>query len=425
MARSFRFYPKKRGNRRTGSGRLGRLGEALFFAVFLAVGCGVLVLMVTTLLVPQWRLNHDFVETTCKVLDKRIAEEDGEDGTLYRPELEVEYHVGGRTYRVWAYDIPASHSSGREAKRAVIDGFSIYTEENKKLYPCWYDPAEPGTVALVRGYSWLLVVVALPLVFILVGGGGLLYSLFHWGKSVEHRAATTRHTSQQRFPNIPDDSDITNSPGTTLDFRLPMATSPGWALFGALAVCLFWNGIVSVFVVIAVNSHLEGDPEWFLTFFIIPFVLVGLGLVVFFFRQLLITTGVGPTLVEISDHPLYPGKQYKLFLSQSGRLVVNSLEVSLLCEEEATYRQGTNTRTETREVRRDEVFRREGFRVHSGLPFETECEFNIPADAMHSFKSDHNGINWKVVVKGDIASWPDYTRSFPVIIRPANARGNV
>lgn len=422
LPRGLRFYPKKRGDRRTGSGRWGRLGEALFFTVFLAAGIGFLALVVITLLVPLWRLNNDFAETSCRVLDKRISEEPGEDGTLYRPELEIEYQVKGRTYRVWAYDIPPTHSSGRDDKQATLDSFIIHNDQNNQLYPCWYDPLEPKTVALVRGYGWMPLMALIPLVFIIVGGGGLIYTVLHWGKSAEHKAAAGL-SSRETFPNIPDDSNITNSPGTTLDFRLPMATSPGWALFGVLMACLFWNGIVSVFVAIAVNSHLEGNPEWFLTIFITPFVLVGIGLVFLFIRQLLITTGVGPTLVEISGHPLHPGDHCDLFLSQSGRLSVNSIAVSLVCEEEATYRQGTDTRTESREVRRVELYRREGFEIHRGLPFEAECELDIPADAMHSLKADHNEINWQIVVDGDIAGWPDYSRSFPVVIRPASDGG--
>ena len=45
---------------------------------------------------------------------------------------------------------------------------------------------------------------------------------------------------------------------------------------------------------------------------------------------------------------------------------------------------------------------------------------SVPAGAMHSFKADHNEINWMLVVEGDVAGWPDYKRSFPVIVRPAN-----
>ena len=44
----------------------------------------------------------------------------------------------------------------------------------------------------------------------------------------------------------------------------------------------------------------------------------------------------------------------------------------------------------------------------------------MPAGAMHSFKADHNEINWSLVVEGDVAGWPDYKRSFSVIVCPAS-----
>ena len=37
---------------------------------------------------------------------------------------------------------------------------------------------------------------------------------------------------------------------------------------------------------------------------------------------------------------------------------------------------------------------------------------------MHSFRSEHNEISWKLLVKGAVAGWPDYERSFPVIVHP-------
>jgi len=175
-------------------------------------------------------------------------------------------------------------------------------------------------------------------------------------------------------------------------------------------------------MIICIGGHIEGKPDWLLTLFLIPFALVGIGLIAIFIRQVLVTTGIGPTLVEISDHPLCPGRSCRLFLSQSGRLAVDSLRMTLVCEEEATYRQGTDTRTETREVYRQEVLRRDRFEIHRGLPFEAECELEVPAGAMHSFKGQHNEVNWKLVVHGDVVGWPAYKRSFPVIVCPENGR---
>ena len=383
--------------------------------------------MFVILVLPQWRVDHEFVEHVCTVVDKRPKQERREDGTIAPPGVQIKYQIGVETHRPWIYDVRNTYSGEQDDKAADFERFVV-----GRQYTCWYDPADPGVVVLERGTSWWIwLVLIVPASFIVIGGGGLVYRALRWGKSAERRAAMVQRAQgrdlfgtnggwDREFPHVPDGGDITNSPGTTLRFRLPIRTSPGWAMFGTLLACVFWNGIVSVFVWIAVRGHIEGEPEWFLTLFIIPFVLVGIALIVFFIRQMLVATGIGPTLVEISEHPLSPGEQYGLFVSQSGRLTVNSLSVLLVCEEEATYRQGTNTRTETREVRRQAVFRREGFEVHRGLPFEVQCELNVPAGVMHSFKADHNEINWKVVVEGDVAGWPDYKHSFPVIIRPAD-----
>lgn len=392
-------------------------------------------LVVSELVVPEWRVNNEFVETTCKVLEKRIGEKQGEDGPIYRPEIKIEYEVSGVTYRDCHYDIHQNYAAGKENAQAACDEFELYDPAKDNCYLCWYDPMNPSIAVLMRGYRWWIwLVFTVPLSFVVIGTGGLIYTLLHWGKSAERRAAIARrmhqrdffirnHEARQTFPSVPQGFDRTDSPGTHLRFRLPMNASPGWALFGILAACLILNGTVSVFVTIAVKSHLKGEPEWLLTFFIIPFVLVGLALIVLFFRKLLIATAIGPTMLEISGHPLKPGGAYRLFLSQSGRLVFRSLRVSLVCEEAATYRQGTNTRTETQEVFRRELFCRERFSIERGLPFETELELAMPEGAMHSFKADRNEINWFLAVEGDMARWPKFKRRFSVIVRPHVGEG--
>ena len=302
-----------------------------------------------------------------------------------------------------------------------------------KTYPCWYDPANPAVAVLVRGSNWVSwLVFTVPVSFIIIGASGLLHVLLHSGKSAERRAALAQRASRReqilfgadgvgdrRYPTVPQGADMTNSPGTKLKFRLPMATSPGWALFGTLAFCIVWNGIVAAFIAMAVRSYFTAKPDWLLTLFTIPFAAIGVWAIVALVRQLLVTTGIGPTLVEISDHPLRPGGQYRVFLSQSGWLTVNRLRVLLVCEEAATYRQGTDTRAETREVYRVELFRRENFEIRGGMPHECDIDLNVPDGAMHSLAVGHNEIAWTLVVEADVAGWPKCQRAFPVIVRPA------
>jgi hypothetical protein len=97
--------------------------------------------------------------------------------------------------------------------------------------------------------------------------------------------------------------------------------------------------------------------------------------------------------------------------------------MDLICCEEATYHQGTDIRTETRVVREHRVFRREGVRVDPGVTYEVQHRFEVPCDAMHSFQSGHNAVQWKIVVRGEPESGPEFVRSFPVIVYPPLANG--
>jgi hypothetical protein len=427
---TFRLYRKKRGHRRTGSRILGSVGEALFFGAFFVLGCGFLTWVLYKFVVPEWRINHDFLSNDCKVLNKRIDERNDENGPVYLAEIKIEHRVGDVLYNdIWAYSVDnlSSHySSGIEDKQAILDRFTVGEQT-----PCWYDPLDPNRVVLARGYSWWIYLVAtVPIIFIFVGTGGIIYTIFHWGKSAERRAAIAQRVqdrdllggsnrSEREFPHVPERQDITSSPGTKLRYRLPLGTSPGWALVGTLLACAIWNGIVGTMLFFAIRSQWFGAADWLLIIFCIPFVGIGLFLIYWFFRQLMVTTGIGPTLLEISDHPLLPGGQYEVFLSQAGRLSVKSLKLSLVCEEEATYRQGTDTRTESQQVFALELFRREAFEIPPGVPFEMQCPLAVPERAMHSFKSTHNRVNWTLLVEGDIAGWPDFRRAFPVIIYPS------
>jgi hypothetical protein len=70
--------------------------------------------------------------------------------------------------------------------------------------------------------------------------------------------------------------------------------------------------------------------------------------------------------------------------------------------------------------------RQDDFEVTGGAPFERECDVLVPAGAMHSFKSEHNEIAWKILVHGRPVRWPEFERSFPVIVYPGrNGQGEV
>ena len=427
MSRFFRLYEKKRGDRRTGSKALGNLGEALFFGIFFVVGCAALAYMLVVLVWPEWRANRQFEPAICVIVDKRPGKKPATEvePAVFRPEFQVRYVAGDRQYLAdGVYDVTNLYSPDEDKVKAILAGFEI-----GQKYPCWYDPINPGRVVLVQGYTgWLFVALLIPLSFMIIGGGRMIYALAHWNQSDERRSVSDQRAAQldlfevepdnRDFPTVPADSHFTNSPGTTLAYRLPISTTTTWRLLAAAVACLLWNALVAIFIVMAVAGLARGKPEWLLIGLLIPFVAGGVGLVVYLVRQILITTGVGPTRLEISEHPLAPGKPYEIFLSQAGRLTMQSLEVWLACDERATYRQGTDTRTETRRVFEDRCFVRENFQILQGLPFESRCRVQVPEGAMHSFAANFNEVSWKLVVKGNVDGWPPYEREFQIVVNP-------
>lgn len=335
MARLFRIFEKKRGERRTGSTMVGRIGEAAFFGVLFLLGAAAL--------------------------------------------------------------------------SNVILGEVRHPSESFGL-----------------GF-WLLNLVLAS--FVLIGGGGVLWTVFHTRTSRERRSAIVKRARSidliseavpmpLEYPALPSDNNLTNSPGVVLAYRLPPVESPIWGVLAAAVFCLAWNGVSAVLTVIATLSWTSGSPEWLLTILLLPAHAVGAWSIYYFLRQLIVHTGMGPTIVELSNHPLYPGGRYELLVSQSGHMRMRFLELRLLCEEEVTYHQGTDIRHETRIVFEQQLWRAADFMIEAGVTFEKLLEFSIPEEAMHSFVSAHNSVNWKVVVSGDAEEWPAFSRGFPLIVYP-------
>jgi hypothetical protein len=187
-----------------------------------------------------------------------------------------------------------------------------------------------------------------------------------------------------------------------------------------MVLALVLTAITSVLAVIAAGEHLSGRPDWFLTLFVAGLIVLDAWATWLFLRLLWQNTRIGPTFVEISHHPLRPGEEYAIFLSQHGRISLDSLRMSLVCEEEATYRQGTDIRTESQPVHEQLVFSRARVRIDPAVPFELQVRLRVPAHAMHSFQSGHNAVRWKLVVKAEPERWPMFLRSFPVLVHPAS-----
>jgi hypothetical protein len=427
-----RIFGKKRGHRRTGSQAWGSFGDAAFHAALLLAGLVFGGLLVSGVAVPEWRINHDFISTRCMVLGKGLARRTVEDppgsfSSTWQPCLRVRYPAGGTTRESWSRPSPATATPDRDAAIGRLAAWKLGTE-----VAGWYDPADVDTVVLERGYNWWTWVLALVLPGALVafGGTGLMRAARRWGKSEEcHAAAAGLPELFDPFahgprlapdhPAVPTCDDMVNSPGTILRYRLPIESPENWTLLGFGLFALLWNAVLAVLAVGAGLDLMGGRRDWLLFALLVPFAAVGIAGIALFIRGLVLATAIGTTQLEISDHPLRPGSRYEVMLAQAGSGTFRELEMSLELEEQATFRQGTDTRSEKVTVWRQPVQSWHDVQLSPGRRFEAHATVAIPSDAMHSFASEHNSVRWMIAIRGRPSRWPPFARVFPMVVFPA------
>ena len=284
----------------------------------------------------------------------------------------------------------------------------------------------PGQFAFGVG-GWLLILVTCS--SIVLGAGGLIWTVLRIGTSVERRSALARQAADtdivhaavprpRNYPTVPTFDGLINSPGIELAYRLPATQTPGWRLLALTIFAMLWSFMVFLLTASVIRGHVAGKHEWLLTAVLVGFWCVCYWSVREFLQLLVHNSGLGQTTIEISDLPLAPGREYLASLVQHGNVTMQSLQMWLVCEEEATFTQGTDIRTETREVFRQTCFERADFGIEPGRPFSEVCRLAVPRAAMHSFQSAHNVVRWKLVVKGTADRGIAFERGFPVVVYP-------
>ena len=295
----------------------------------------------------------------------------------------------------------------------------------------------PGLSSIAIGsrfWTGLLVLSSM----VIMGAVGLVWTVFSVTTSAERRRAIvdsaivdgakvlgtniTPGPPAEDFPTIPPGENLYNSPGTQLAYRLPQLSTSAWSLLGLALFCLLWLGVLATVLVVVTNSFITGQPRWLLL--ILTFILAAITVRVIqeFIVKLRETVRIGPTHVEVSDLPLYPGQRYEVALFQAGRMKLSSLELSLACEEHASYQEGTNLRKEVRQVLRKPILQKYSVEITPQDPFSHACELVVPEDVMHSFQSSSNSVRWSLVLAGEVIRGPEFERVFPVLVYPRAAQ---
>jgi hypothetical protein len=399
-------------SRSTGNGKASPWIGVVFFGVFAAIGGAVLAAMGTRALNVFSAKSWTAVPAT--VVSSRVRSHSGDDGTTYSVDVLYRYTVNGREYRSNRYASMGGSSSGYDGKREIVDRLPPGTPVT-----AYVNPADPTDAVLERGFTWPMLFLLIPGVIVAVGVVGMFYSV--------RNALRKRYEGQLQVSGSGYDDSRTSrafTPRRLVDARGPVVLKPRQSpvakLIAVTFIALFWNSIVSVFLYQVIKGWRTGHADACLTVFLIPFVAVGVGLIV----------GIGytflalfnPRAVLVLDRgELALGETAHLRWSLTGRADrVHRLVLSLEGREEATYRRGTSTYTD-----KNTFFTLDLIDTASSTEIpEGKAEIPVPADMMHSFTAANNKIIWVLKVQGHIAGWPDVKDEYPLTIAPAAAAGS-
>ncbi len=386
----------------TGSVRSKRMGKRFmvgFFSIFALAGLGMLYPLgikpiLKTMAAEKW------IEMPCKVLRAQVRSHSDDDGTTYSVYVLYEYEFNGHAYKSDRYTFMGGSSSGRERKARVVEQYNLASNP-----VCYVDPQNPSEAVLKRGFHAMLFFSLFPLPFILIGLGGLYFTLRKKREASRWRPRRAK-TSRDDVLVL---RQLENGP-----LILKPAHSPLGKFFGVVMFALIWNGVVSIFVFQVVGGFRHGHPQWFLTIFMVPFVLIGMGSVAFVVYQFLAIFNPRPRL-ELSAQMIPLGGAAELDWSFAGRVErIREMTLTLRGIEQATYQRGTKTHTDRHTFYELELRKA----TNPSDIARGQIGFLIPTETMHSFEAGHNKIIWSLDVHGDISRWPDVKESFPIMIVP-------
>ncbi|WP_439621537.1 hypothetical protein [Gemmata sp.] len=240
------------------------------------------------------------------------------------------------------------------------------------------------------------------------------------GEGVEAGTAAKPPTaSRDAGDALPTVTVAGTEPGAVLAHRLKQVGVPWGCQFGCLVVAaVFWNGILSSFVVNVIRGWNRGGlVRWGELLFLSPFLAVGLvmiGAALYTGLAWFVSSLVGRVAVELSGHPLAPGAAGRVHVAQAGLVPLGRVRVGLVCTEEATYVAGTSNSTAKKEVEKHPVADPDA----TGGALPLTAEFTVPRGAMHTFHAPNNKVTWTVRVTGRALGVLPYRADFGFTVSP-------
>jgi hypothetical protein len=379
---------------------MGRGCLAAFFSLFLLMGGSFCLFFFRAAFLSV--TSRSWREVPCTVVSSEVGTHSGSKSATFSVDIVYEYETGGRTYRSTRYGFLGGSSSGYDGKAEIVA-----EHPPGSRCTCFVDPANPARAVLSRSLGGDFFFVLIPLLFVAVGLGGIVLA---WTFDPARRASGPSSRSIRVLGAAPD---------TSLG-PWPVTLGGGSAVgrfFGMLAVTVFWNGIVGIFLVQEVSSWSKGDRHFGSALFLVPFVLIGLlfaaGLGYFFLALF------NPRLKMTLSSGLIPagGSAAIRWTFSSGGAGITKLTIG------AEGREETATGTGRSKSTRREVFARiPVFEAPQSTDMSTgTATLSIPGDARPSFEEPGRKVAWVLKVQGEIPRWPDVSEELEFAVAPSDA----
>jgi hypothetical protein len=376
------------------------------------------------------RSAADWPGVPCTIVSSTVQEHRGDDSTSYSVEARFTYEVDQQKFTADQYDFNTSRRARKKCKEIVRQ----IPAGTKTV--CFVDPDDPENAVLNKEFllSWLEL--AMGLVFSAVGLAiaiGLPLAASRQNKqkrTVDGSIVSTddRLASLGGNPRAMSVEGSQSAEGKSSGLyqediedqkwdvpqRLKPTSTKFVLLLITIGVALFWNGIVSVFLWQAIMEPAGAISSTFLLLFMIPFVLVGLVLILDVVRSFL--SLFNPVFqIAMSTGAVGRGNTVDVAWEIKGSAKrIDRLRIAVVGTETARYLQGTSTVTDT---------------SHFGLITVVDTDdaeeisfgssaVTIPTDAMHTFADRHNQVTWAIQVRGEIARWPDVLQQHKFRVKP-------
>ena len=338
------------------------------------------------------------------VIWSRVKSVKSDDSTTYKPEIFYQYKFAGKHYKSASYEIFSSSSSSYSGKKKIVNQY----KKGKEFY-CYVDPETPWRAVIKNsaGLSWLWMLFPLP--FMAIGYGGIFYMLRKKKKDATKlqssgKLSNSLHTGEGRGGAV--HTDTAQDPRDLTPKEFSSGKKKIYWIIGAIVIALFWNGITSLLVKDIYKGWVSKDVDWFGTLFMIPFVLVGLALILHVFYRILAlfsasaSVSISPKVIEFDQNVKINWKITK------GKDKLQSLRIYLIGEEYTTTGSGKNSNFSSYVFYEEEICNiSDKYRMQKGSA--TVSLNSQQRNIMHTFKAGNNGVKWWIWIEGKVPFLPD------------------